>query len=449
MPDALLLERSPEDVVVTLDETLGLARPAASGRPFGLHMETSYILDCSVELGDITPLEDLVFRVKNPAALALMDLVDRDERLPPHWLRNTARQYLESLPLEDRYIWALRGLHGLEFGMRTFQERLEFVVQAKVQSDLGVDERTTIRFMDEAGPDMFSDKLFTSVHDVTQARVEAFVHSRYQEAKARLAADLLVTQEALAWVSQPGNQARAGVIAARLFEDMPHRTADPLMGMFTPAQLARESSPAARSKLQRRARSAIKKALKLFTRTGLEDSVRLMVSGREVELSHPDSSFKFVLQPLQSGWLEQRTLNPGGHVPYQLTLLTKDGVFLARLCVLFDQTPVLDQLLALTLFVQSGCEEEILSKANWFGYEDAREVRRILEAKAPALLHKVPEPRGEGPYCGCFDDGQARLARADAHWLPYKAPVRNWLGSWMGELYAMLPRADGALHALS
>jgi hypothetical protein len=448
MPDALILERPLEDELVTWDDTPVVARQSTAARPFGLHMETCYILDCSVELGDITPLEDQVFRVKNPAALALMEMADRDEVMPPHWLRNTARQYLDSLPLEHRYVWALRGLRGLEFGMRTFQGRLEFVVQAKVQSDLGVDERTSIRFMDEAGPDMFNNKLFASVHDVTQARVEAFVESQYSESKARLMADLLITQEALEWVAMPGNQARARAIAAQLFEDMPHRPADPLMGEFTPSQLARASTPAARSKTQRRARSAIKKALKLFTRTGLEDSVRLMVSGREVELSHPDSPFKFVLQPLQAGWLEQRTLNPGGHVPYQLTLLTKDGVFLARLCVLFDQTPVLDQLLALTLFVQSGCEEEILSKANWFGYEDALEVRSILTEKAPALLNKVPAPRFDGSPRGRFD-GLDEMARTTAHWRPYQGPVRNWLGTWMGELYAMLPRPGTAQPVLA
>lgn len=449
MPDALLLERSlEEEELVAMEDTRVVARAATADRPFGLHMETTYILDCSVELGDITPLEDIVFRVKNPAAIALMEMVDRDELLPPHWLRNTARQYLESLPLEDRYVWALRGLHGLEFGMRTFQERLEFVVQAKVQSDLGVDERTTIRFMDEAGPDMFSDKLFTSVHDVTQARIAAFVDSRYRESKERLAADLQITQAALEWVALPGNQERARAIALRLFDDMPQRTSSPLTGAFTPSKLVRTSTPAARSKMQRRARSAIKKALKLFTRTGLEDSVRLMVSGREVELSHPESPFKFVLQPLAAGWLEQRTLNPGGHVPYQLTLLTKEGVFLARLCVLFDQTPVLDQLLALTLFVQSGCEEEILSQANWFGYENPVAVRAVLAEKAPTLLDKVPAPREDNTYRGCFD-GLGQRAGIDAHWRPYQGPVRNWLGAWMGELYAMLPRPGNAQPVLA
>jgi len=417
-------------------------------RPFGVHMETSYILECSVEMGEITPLEDMVFRVQNPAAMALMERVDRDEMLPPHWLRNTARQYLDSLPLEDRYVWTLRALSGMEFGMRMLQDRMEFMVQAKVQSDLGIEERTSIRFMDEGTPDVFAEKLFASVHDVTQARVQQFVAERYSEAKARLEADLRIAHEASAWVTLPGNRERARRIAARLFQDMPDLVTDPETGITTVRQLV-QASIAAQRKTQRRARSAIKKALKLFSRTGLEDSVRLMVSGHEVELSHPDSSFKFVLQPLQAGWLEQKTAAPGGHVPYQLTLLTKEGVFLSRLCVLFDQTPVLDQLLALTFFVQSGCEEEILSNANWFGYENAEAVRGILAEKAPSLLSKVPATQGCGSTRTDLSGLSDTFARTQAHWEPFKGPVRNWIATWMGELYAALPRPGNALPALA
>lgn len=440
MPDTALLEHP-------LDDSELVAAAAQPDRPFGLHMETSYILDCAVELGEITPLEGAVFRVKNPAAIALKELVDRDERLPPHWLRNTARQYLDSLPIEDRYVWALRGIRGLEFGMRMFAGRLEFVVQAKVQSDLGVDERTSIRFMDEADSAMFGDKHFHSVHDVTQARVQAFVEAEYRESKERLEADLRITHKALAWIAQPDNRMRAREIALRLFEDVPNLPSNPRVSDFSsPRQGHQEEG--LRRKTRRRARSAIKKALKLFTRTGLEDSVRMMVSGQEVELSHPDSPFKFVLQPLQAGWLEQRTANPGGHVPYQLTLLTKEGVFLSRLCVLFDQTPVLDQLLALTLFVQSGCEDDILSKANWFGYENAVQVRGILAEKAPTLLDKVPAPQSPDSKPGLFGCGD-ELGRIEAHWIPYKGPVRNWIGTWMGELFAMLPQPGTAQPVLA
>lgn len=423
MPECFEMALS-QDCATTLAAHESLL-PVKEEEVFGLHMEASYILDCSVELGEITPLEARVFTVKNPAAMAFKQLMDRDEQLPPHWLRNTARQYLECLPLEERYVWALRGIEGVEFGMQMFQERVEFMIQTKVQSDLGIDERVSIRWMDEGTEDVFSDKVFTTVHDVTQDQVQAFVSKHYGEAKARLEENLVLMQEAVKWVSLPGNQARAREIALRLFQEVPRISEEP--PALTPRQLASRAVTEKR-KNQRRARSAIKKALKLFSRTGLEGSVRMMVQGQEVELSHPASPFKFVLQPLQAGWLEQKTIAPGGHVPYQLTLLTKEGVFLSRLCVLFDQTPVLDQLLALTFFVQSGNEQELLSKANWFGYESATSVRQVLAEKAPALLDRIPEG-GKGRLGGLFAH-----SRTEEHWAPYKGPVKNWIANWMGGL---------------
>ncbi len=409
-----------------------LVAPVATsaGQPFGLHMEASYILDCSVELGEITPMEDLVFRVENPASLEFIRRTDRDELLPPHWLRNTARQYLDSLPREERYVWALRGIEGMGYGLRFFQERLEFVVQTKVQSDLGVDARTAISWLDEGTEDMFRDKRFVTVHDVTQANVAAFIDAQYGDAKARLEEDLSLARDALDWLAQPGHRDLAAKIALRLFKDVP---AVATGTVATPRALA-QASLGQQRKTQRRARSAIKKALRLFYRTGLEDSVRLMVQGHEVVLSHSESPFKFVLQPLQAGWLEQKTVAPGGHIPYQLTLMTKEDVFLSRLCVLFDATPVLDQLLSLSFFVQSGHEQDLLAKANWFGYEDAHLVRSILQDKAPALLDKVPDP-GARPGDRL---GYVRHSRASEHWTPYQGPVKNWIGAWLGELTGTL-----------
>jgi hypothetical protein len=441
MPEALLLDEALEGALLAASQARDSSPPATATRRFGLHVEACYILDCAVEMGEITPMEDMVFRVKNPASLAFVGMTDRDESLPQHWLRNTARQFLESLPLEDRYVWALRALPGMEWGVRMFQERVEFLVKTKVQSDLGIDERTSIAFLDEATPDMFSDKLFQTVHDVTQARVQAFVAQEYSEAKARMENDLQVVQQALAWVALPGNRDRARSIASRLFEEMPHVDSETATGAIT---VRRVLKVAEQRKTQRRARSAIKKALRLFSRTGLEDSVRMMVSGHEVELSHPDSPFKFVLQPLQAGWLEQKTVAPGGHVPYQLSLLTKDDVFLSRLCVLFDETPVLDQLLALTFFVQSGNEQDILSKANWFGYESSAKLRSVLEDKAPALLPKVPEPKKGNDSSGIFGD-LADHWRTETHWDPFRGPVRNWIASWMGELATALPTSVSAV----
>lgn len=409
---------------------------------FGLHMEAAYLLECAVELGEITPMEEMVFRVENPAALDFINRTDRNEALPRHWLRNTARQYLSTLDREERLVWALHSLPGLELGLKSLRDRMAFVVQSKVQSDLGVVEQLRLDWLDEVTPHLINAPVFSSVHEVTPASVCAFLAEHYGQTRALLEEDLELCRDALSWVHQPGNRARAKRIAEKLFLALPHASDSSLEGL-RPVEMVRQAQ--AKRKAQRRARSAIKKALKLFNRTGLDDSVRLMAHGKEVTLQHPASPFKFVLNPLQPGWLESRTTSPGRHVPYQLTLLTKEDVFLSRLCVLFDKTPVLDQLLALTFFVQSGNEEELLSKANWFGYEDAQLVRSVLSDKAPALVSKVPagsSTRGPG-QAGHMDRLILAHNEQELHWAPFKGPVDTWIANWMAELFEGLSTLKG------
>lgn len=60
-----------------------------------------------------------------------------------------------------------------------------------------------------------------------------------------------------------------------------------------------------------------------------------------------------------------------GHIPYRLQLVTKNDVVLADGCVLFEDTPVVDQLIGMMLHIKNGNEEEILKKTNFFNTEDA------------------------------------------------------------------------------
>lgn len=395
-----------------------------------MHPECRYVLDCAVELGEITPMESSVFMADTSAAQAFEHLMSSGQLLPDHWLRNTARQYLDSLPRDAQYVWALQGLNGQEFALRTFLERIEFVVQQKVQADLGITESPSFRFVPEAGWLVEEEaRRFGSVHEVTRANVVHLVDSCFADARARLYDDLRVAQEACAWV-QAGNQGRARELALTLFKVAPAHVAPTVRAVTS--RLLRPSEVRRR---RRSARSAIKKVVRLFSLTGSDSNVRLLVSGKEVELAHPDSPFKFVLRPDAPGWLEQKTAAPGQHVPFQLTLLTKEDVFLSRLCVLFDETPVLDQLLALTLFVQSGEEEELLSKANWFGYEDLGQVREVLGRVAPALLGKLPRPVKPGESSLTRALSNSSVVREQEHWSQFKQPVQSWIGAWLGDLF--------------
>lgn len=416
--------------------TLQLAPELHAGtvcRRFSVPPDTAYILDCAVELGEITPLEGLTFQYDTAPGRQLQALLDNNERLPEHWLRNTANAYLQSLRLEERYLWVLRAQPAMQHGIQLLRERICFVVQRKVQTDLGVVERNRSSWLTESCSPKFRETQFANVHDVTQSNVQSYIEAQFQEARTRLEDELQLLQQALSWVAQAGNINLARELAARFFKDSTFKldfTDGVTVQFLTRHVLARESQSRVNPhKTRRHARSAIKKALKLSERTGMADSVHLLVQGEQVELSHSDSPFKFVVEAAGAGWLEQNTIRPGAHVPYHLSLKTKEGLFLTRLCVLFDQSPVLDQLLGLGFFVRAGCEEDILMKANWFGYENSATLREYLQAHAPQLLDKVPAPRqrAEG-----VDVHWSAPDRAEEHWAPFKQPVMNWIASWFG-----------------
>ena len=137
-----------------------------------------------------------------------------------------------------------------------------------------------------------------------------------------------------------------------------------------------------------KAKSAIKKALKLIDNMGFGDEVRIFIGGDEIVVDNPDSIFKFVLKRGRQSIVE-RTINPGYSTPYSLELLTKDDVHVANLCVYLKDTPVLDQVLAIALYIKSGDEEEVLQKANWFNPTQDEGVKQLVHDYNPKFGRKV------------------------------------------------------------
>jgi hypothetical protein len=135
-------------------------------------------------------------------------------------------------------------------------------------------------------------------------------------------------------------------------------------------------------------RSSIKRALKLMMGMGFEEDVRVFLNGDSIEISHPNSLFKFVITK-HSRSLIRYTEHPGYSTPYRLELYTKSDVHIANLCVYMEQTPVLDQILGVAMFIKSGSEEMILKEANWSGLLDDMETREILALEYPYLEKKL------------------------------------------------------------
>jgi len=57
-----------------------------------------------------------------------------------------------------------------------------------------------------------------------------------------------------------------------------------------------------------------------------------------------------------------------GHIPYILTLMTKDNLELANCCVyVSENTPIIDQIITIMLYIQHD-EEELLQNCNLFNF---------------------------------------------------------------------------------
>lgn len=141
-------------------------------------------------------------------------------------------------------------------------------------------------------------------------------------------------------------------------------------------------------RVKKSTKNAIKRALKLMMGMGFEEDVRVFLNGDSIEISHPDSLFKFVITKYSRS-LINRTEYPGYSTPYKLELYTKSNVHVADLCVYMEQTPVLDQVLGVAMFIKSGSEEMILKQANWSRLNSDMEMREILALEYPYLEKKL------------------------------------------------------------
>lgn len=151
-----------------------------------------------------------------------------------------------------------------------------------------------------------------------------------------------------------------------------------------------------------KAKSAIKKALKLIDNMGFGDEIRVFIGGDEIVVDNPNSIFKFVLK--RGASLIDKTIHPGYSTPYKLELLTKDDIHVSNLCVYLPNTPVLDQVLAIALYIKSGDEEEVLTKANWFCVSRDEGVKKLVHDYNPLFGKKIGyRPNRQEPEAeGCF-----------------------------------------------
>lgn len=143
-------------------------------------------------------------------------------------------------------------------------------------------------------------------------------------------------------------------------------------------------------------KNSIKRALKLLDNFGMEEDTKIFLKGDEIEVSHPDSSFKFVLTKRRYNNIIERTERPGHGTPFGLELFTKTGIHIANLCVYAVDTPMLDQLFMVAMYVKSGNEEDLLREANFFGITQDKALKELIVSEVDYLEPKLLPHKGRG-----------------------------------------------------
>lgn len=421
-------------------------------------MDTEYILDCSLELAETTALEYAILSDPKGGYRLVRQMVDENLAFPANFLANTARQTLQGAPQPLQHRFALAAIPVLKTSLERWKERMAFIVQKQLQEDLGVREVLRLSPASSLNALQTAPTARFVAHEVeiSEGVVRQVLDHHFADAAFRWQEDCRVIESALQWVAQQGPQAwhQLGLAAedfkAPAVPDSPETglAATGLLGWLRQEKVRQQKAKQAQERsLVQRAKSAIKKATKLFEQIGLGQELTLFVSGQEVVLSRPGAPLKLVVKPLSvQGWLLDRTQVGRSHTPYELRVLTASDVHVAKLCVYFKDTPVLDQLLALSLFVQSGQELELLEKANWFAYESTPEsVRREVAQAYPSLKNKFPTKRSSQP-AGFKMRLPAAFDAQEHHWEPFKGRVEQWIATWLEPLHARALEFEGAEH---
>lgn len=394
-----------------------------------LDSHAMYILDCASELGEVSPMEYAVLNMDPQAQKAFNE---RSENLVgADGVANFCREQLESIPIERQYVMALSLMASgeLEGLWKAYQGRVDFLVELKIGEDLNWRNPGSFALWGESG-----EKVFSTSFDISEPNVTRFLNYKCEGPLLRWQSDVELFRQAIDWATQrPAslhktlNQLVVGVKASSLAVNAEVRRE-------LEVQLAQERQSFVKTLRaeQQRAKRAIKKAVKLFEAQGKQETVNLLISGSEVTIEHPSSLFKFVVKPHSAGWLLRKTVNPGGTTPFTLELYTKENIFLARLCVLFKDTPVLDQLMALSLFIESGDEAEILQKANWFAVEAP--AKEWIESNKPEYVSKVSLV-GTSAEDG-MSLAMSQFNRVRQQYAPFESICKQWVSQHLADKFS-------------
>lgn len=399
-------------------------------------MDTEYVIMSVIELGEVTPLEAEVLQTDSRVYEAIRAKVDANEAFPPLAIAGLCRETLCDSTPGEQHLYALRSLEHAKRQLEAVLGRTEMLVQREIGRDLYPDRFSASLMGLLQGSESATRKSFvTREADVNESVVRKILDQDGVSLRARLTDDAYRISAALEALSQNfpiGPDAR--IPRERPAVEVPNHK-----------QTAQEEA-----KLVGRAKRAIRRAYSLFDAHSKSQMLSMFVGGAAVEISHPESDLKFVVQSLTSNdWLIRRSAKEfSAHTPFELAVLTKDDIFLGNLCVYFKGSPVLDQLLALTLYIEAGEEEKILEKANFFGNSHwTQEFCSNLGVRSQGVLAAMEKcfhvQRPHGEIEGSIEQAlQTLTAPMDpVFWQAFENPAKRWIISWLGDPFIEISKA--------
>ncbi len=447
-------------------------------------MDTEYILAGAAEHAEITPLEYLVLAYDPAAYAAVRHVVDNNARYQGDFLANTAHAALSNMPMPLQHCYSLLSAKNIAEALTNLQFVLVSQLARKVATDLGYQaESAFVGLSQSLDQNKHGEPCFETVEAVTEARVLDVLTRNSQAMKDRWLAEAQRLHHAMAWwLAGPpeATEAKRSLLQQAMRGealDPDNRRQQALLHSLdctpTQVQAARaalrrlqtlsESAPRLTPHLPAQAAKKVKAALKrcarLWDRLGKADTLSLFLSGAKVEISRPEGDFKFVVQATEKchtdNWLTRGTLNAHYAAPFTIEAYTRDNIYLAKLCVYLRETPILDQLLALSLYVDAGEEVQVLQAANWFSFGGHPEYARqaLLDRGYSQLAARLPakQQSHEESALGLVSFAALRdplQTRAPDLYDQVQCWVRNWLAPVTEPLLLALREARGQVSLL-
>lgn len=135
-----------------------------------------------------------------------------------------------------------------------------------------------------------------------------------------------------------------------------------------------------RKQKQHAGRRALRRSIDIYAKMRGMDEITQFLRGQQIVL--PGCAFDYRVRKTK-GVLAHSIDPAGGHIPYRLEIARKetppDAPGLAHGCIYIDRTPVIDQILALSLHVSDPDEEKrVIRTANWTPYRNCDRAARSL-----------------------------------------------------------------------